>query len=1076
MQFVGLAITVGLAIYQLVSRPDPKKLEGPRLGDLSIQSSSRGAPLGRVWGSMRVVGNVIDGRKFEVKTEEVIGGGGKGFGGSEATQTTYSYYADFAATLCEGPIVAVRRIWMNNKLWYDASEDASEAAVELSATHQNYFKLYLGSNTQNPDPTLEAIHGAGNVPPYRYTAYLVFTALPLDVFGNAIPQMSAEVITAGAGTLPPLSQFDPDGGSEAVDPETGYLWVMIDGEDEVRVYNTGTGALVKAIPLGFNQNGDGQMAYVPSTRTFWAASSKPGLTTTPDLVIIDADAMVVTASIEFTTGSTHWPGTCLYNPVNHTVLVSGANGITNGDTSVHDATTGALLGWLSPDPPLWVFASIAAEEYGYGVFSGYGDWLWVFPLAMIESPADVFAVTPTTFNVAAFTNQTGNFITYDRGRGLIWWSNTASTSLYKLDLTTLTLSLAGTLPATPNGGTVYAEASDRLYMYNNSSELLYVINPDTLAIEQSMTRDPGGVVSLGLFPHNGTSYLIGSGAWKIPITGAWSQTGVLLSQIVTDLCAEAGLTGADINVSELTDTVPGYVRAQPIEASGAIEPLMACYLFDGVESDYILKFPKRGGASVKTLTEDVLGAHAFGESRPDPITLTRAQEVELPNAVSVRYIAQQYDYQQGTQLKKRRIGRSQHTVTLDLPIALSNNTAVRLAQILMDNAWTERTRYSSALAIDSIALDPADVITVNLDDGSSHVIRLTKVDFGAPGLLRLEGVAEDAANYTSDATALVDSVPVQPFFPISNTRLVLLDAPMLQDIDNNAGFYYAMAGYGAGWDGAILYKSIDGGATYAPLDAMANAAAIGSASTALPSGPVTIWDNGSSVTVFLTQGTLASDTELNVLAGKNAAFLGAHGRWELIQWQTATLNGDGSYTLSKLLRGRKGTEHAIGSHAIGDTFVALTLTTIDRAAMATSEIGVQRHFKAVSVGQNLQNATAQAFTNAAVALECYSPVNLKGTRVASGDLTITWIRRTRADGEWRDTVDVPLFETSELYDLEILNGGTVVRTWTDLTAASQVYTSAQQVTDFGSNQAAVSVKVYQKSSLVGRGYPGAATI
>ncbi|MDQ3565723.1 MAG: hypothetical protein M3436_16965, partial [Pseudomonadota bacterium] len=64
----------------------------------------------------------------------------------------------------------------------------------------------------------------------------------------------------------------------------------------------------------------------------------------------------------------------------------------------------------------------------------------------------------------------------------------------------------------------------------------------------------------------------------------------------------------------------------------------------------------------------------------------------------------------------------------------------------------------------------------------------------------------------------------------------------------------------------------------------------------------------------------------------------------------------------------------------------------------------------------------------------------------------------------------------ERYDLEILNGSTVVRTWTDLTSASQVYTSAQQVTDFGSNQAAVSVKAYQKSSIVARGYPGSATV
>ncbi|MGH8520139.1 MAG: phage tail protein [Gammaproteobacteria bacterium] len=1073
MQFVVAAVQIGFAIYSLVKSKPKNIIEGPRLGDLAIQSSARGAPLARAWGSMRIAGNVIDGRKFEIKTEEDLGGGGKGFGGGgSTTQITYNYYGDFAVSLCEGPIVGVRRIWLNNKLWYDVSDTASSTAIALSAEHKKFFKLYTGTVTQNPDPTLEAIHGAGSVPPYRHTAYLVFTALPLDVFGNAIPHCSGEVVTAGSGTLPAISQFDADGGpgSEAVDPETGYLWAQYDGTaNSVKVYNTGTGALVKEIPF----NGGGQMAYVPSTRKFWAASKSPGLTTTPDAVIMDANAMVVSQSIEFTTGSTHWPGCCMYNPIGDLVLIAGSNGGDLGITAVFAAASGVFLGYLAPAPPNWVLSALAAEEYGVGVFAGFGNWLWVFPLSMTENPPDVFSVAATTFTVAEFSS-TSNYISYDRGRGLIWWASTSHTNVYKLDLATNILSLAGTLPATCSGGMVYAEASDRLYALNGVSGLLYVIDPGSFALEDTLARDTGG----GLFAHNGASYLIGSAAWKIPIVRQLPQTGVALSQIVTDLCVEAGLTAGDINVSQLTNIVPGYLRAQPMEAAAAIDPLMTCYLFDGVESDYILKFPKRGGASAATLTEDKLGAHAFGETKPDPITIDRVQEVELPNAVSVHYIALKYDYQQGTQIKKRLIGRSKDQVTVELPIALTNDSARQLANILMDNAWTERTHHALALAIDSIALDPADIITVNLDDGSSHVLRLTKVDFGAPGLLRLEAVSEDVANYTSDAGAQADSIPPPVFDPIANTRLELIDGPILQDIDNNAGFYYAMAGRGPGWDGAMLYKSIDGGATYGVLDAMANAAAIGTASTALATGPATIWDNGNTVTVFLTQGTLASDTESNVLAGKNAAFLGVHGRWELIQWQTATLNAGGSYTLSKLLRGRKGTEHALGNHAIGDTFVALTRTTVDRAAMATSEIAIQRHYKAVSVGQNLQEATAQAFTNTGVGLECYSPVNIKGTRVANGDLTITWIRRTRAAGEWRDAVDVPLFETSELYDLEIWDSGyvTLKRTFSDLTSQSQVYTSGQQGTDFGGNQAAVSVRVYQKSSVVARGYPGSATV
>ncbi|MGH8570783.1 MAG: hypothetical protein ACREXU_22950, partial [Gammaproteobacteria bacterium] len=127
-------------------------------------------------------------------------------------------------------------------------------------------------------------------------------------------------------------------------------------------------------------------------------------------------------------------------------------------------------------------------------------------------------------------------------------------------------------------------------------------------------------------------------------------------------------------------------------------------------------------------------------------------------------------------------------------------------------------------------------------------------------------------------------------------------------------------------------------------------------------------------------------------------------------------------------------------------------------------------------GANLADATPIPLTNRGIGRECYSPVHIKGSRNSSGDLTITWIRRTRAEAEWRDLVDAPLFEDAESYEVEVLDGVDVVRTFMGLTAATQVYSSADQVTDFGSNQAAVSVKVYQVSTDRARGFPGEATV
>ncbi len=103
-------------------------------------------------------------------------------------------------------------------------------------------------------------------------------------------------------------------------------------------------------------------------------------------------------------------------------------------------------------------------------------------------------------------------------------------------------------------------------------------------------------------------------------------------------------------------------------------------------------------------------------------------------------------------------------------------------------------------------------------------------------------------------------------------------------------------------------------------------------------------------------------------------------------------------------------------------------------------------------------------------------MHISGSRNGAGDLTITWVRRTRYGGDWRDLVDVPLNEASEAYEVDVLDGaGAVVRTLSS-TSPSVTYTAADQTTDFGAPQAAVDVAVYQLSAAVGRGFAGRATV
>jgi hypothetical protein len=279
-----------------------------------------------------------------------------------------------------------------------------------------------------------------------------------------------------------------------------------------------------------------------------------------------------------------------------------------------------------------------------------------------------------------------------------------------------------------------------------------------------------------------------------------------------------------------------------------------------------------------------------------------------------------------------------------------------------------------------------------------------------------------------------------------------------------------MASAVTNWTGGVLLDSSDN-SNFSQEDATSLNATYGYATTTL-AAPREPWelDTVNTVTVQPVTGSLAGDTLANVLNGSNALILGN----EIIQFVNCIDNGDGTYTLSNLLRGRRGTEWACGTHGANELFV-MPSSGAQRVQDPLSVLGQTLYYKGVTVGQDPSTVTSQTLAISGADLKPYAPAGIGGTVDGSGNITITWIRRTRIGGEadWADGVaDVPLSEDAELYDVDILNGSTVVRTFTNLTAPVCIYYAAQQTADFGSTQASVTANVYQKSAQVGRGYKG----
>ncbi len=186
---IGRAVgaTLGRVLDQSILGTGAAPVEVGRIDRFRLTGAGEGAPVAQVFGRMRVAGHVIWASNFVEHMDE--SGGGKG-GPPRPSTETYSYTVSLAIGLCEGEIAHVGRIWADG---HEIDRDTLD------------LRVYPGSATQDPDPAIEAIEGAGAVPAYRGLAYVVIEALGLGRFGNRVPQFTFEVVRpeqSGARDLP----------------------------------------------------------------------------------------------------------------------------------------------------------------------------------------------------------------------------------------------------------------------------------------------------------------------------------------------------------------------------------------------------------------------------------------------------------------------------------------------------------------------------------------------------------------------------------------------------------------------------------------------------------------------------------------------------------------------------------------------------------------------------------------------------------------------------------------------------------------------------------------------------------
>lgn len=564
-----------------------------------------------------------------------------------------------------------------------------------------------------------------------------------------------------------------------------------------------------------------------------------------------------------------------------------------------------------------------------------------------------------------------------------------------------------------------------------------------------------------------------------------------LSTIVSDLCLEAGLTADEFDVTALTDDVSGYSRVQE-QARNLLADLCMVYFWDYVETDYKLKAKKRGGSPIATIPYANLIPQG---SNPAALQVERNQAESLPRRFWVRYSDITNDQQQGTQHWARAqaptnasIVNSAGEITLDLRLVMNPDQAKTLAKKRLMMLWGEREQFQNfGLPPAYLAFDPADVIILQGRDGFAYRTRIDKISIGADYSLQLNAAIEDPNLLNVIATGfggsgITPTIIPAPFTPIN----VQPEMPLLRDGDDTAGLslreYGAIGAYrGQSFGGATAYVSPDA-STWTPMYSSTTSMVWGVAVNALPP-PTFLYatDNTNFLDVTMTFGgeLLESATSAEVLEGANvAALINTSGQVEIIQFTTVTPRGLSTYRLSGLQRGRKGSEWAVDTHVSGDRFILLEPTACRIATVPLGYLNTTRYEKVVGVNDVFDAVMPVPRIFTGTAEKPYAVAWITSSRDdLTNDLTISWFNRTRIGGDWLDipSEGVPLGEAHEAYDVDILaTDASVIRTLTT-TSPSVVYTDANQTTD-GMDTSPVSVAVYQKSDIIGRGYPAYATL
>ncbi len=516
----------------------------------------------------------------------------------------------------------------------------------------------------------------------------------------------------------------------------------------------------------------------------------------------------------------------------------------------------------------------------------------------------------------------------------------------------------------------------------------------------------GSIEGAGVTPaHRGCAYAVFE---NMPL----GDFGNRIPSLTFELIADAGPVGVGTIAADVADSA--------IADAGVAATLDGFSAYGGsaravaemLASASGARFRGAGGVLAMTDADSPVVAVAdggFAASGARSARRTIAAIERAPKTLSLAYYDPSRDYQTGVQ-RARRPGAGTRDERIDLPAALAAAAAKALAETLVRRADIEREQRIVALPADAAAIAPGSLVAIRGEGGrwrvteaalEAMVTTLTCMRATPPG--PMPGASPGRALPAPDRLA-------------GTTMLHVAELPALGDSPLAAPRLSVMAnGTGAGWRRASLLYSLDDGASWRDGGETAAPAVVGTLASVLAAAPSTLADLTNSFEVDLARADMvlhdADDAALD--RGGNLALAGN----ELLQFGRAEQIGASRWRLSHLWRGRRGTEAAAGTQAMGDRFALLTGDTVAAIDLPVAAIGSTVRVLASGIGDTAGPVETDCAIDGA-SVRPPSPVQLR-LGMEAGTPTLSWVRRSRAGFRWIDGGDVPLAEESEAYRVTI---------------------------------------------------------